>query len=241
MRWALPLAVGLHAAVLAALLAWPSATPPEPDEPPAMRVELAAVIGTGQDSSPAPAPEPPSEPQQALPEPEPPQELPPAPPAPQAAAPPPAPPLPPVPEDQALLPPPAPPAPPAPRAPPRPPAPRPAPPTTRPVLPAPPASEPPPAFTAALVPDREARAAHTPAVPYPDEARIRRQHGLVVVRIDIGADGMVTRVTLVQSSGVPVLDQSVLETVRRWRFDPAMRNGRPVPDAFLQRVTFRPN
>ena len=33
MRWALPLALGLHGAVLAALLAWPAATPPEPDEP----------------------------------------------------------------------------------------------------------------------------------------------------------------------------------------------------------------
>jgi protein TonB len=103
------------------------------------------------------------------------------------------------------------------------------------------ASEPPPAFTAALVPDREARAAYTPAVPYPPDARNRRQHGLVVVRIDIGADGLVTRVTLVQSSGVASLDQAVMETVQRWRFDPALRGGRPVPDAFLQRVTFRPN
>jgi protein TonB len=231
MRLALPLALGLHGAVLAALLAWPTATPPEPDEPPAMRVELAAVIGTGHDTAPAP--------QEARPEPEPPQE----PPPPQAAAPPPpppaeAPPLPPVPEEVAMPPPPA---PPAPRAPPRPPAPRPAPPTTRPVLPMPQASEPPPAFTAALVPDREARAAYTPAVPYPPDARNRRQHGLVVVRIDIGADGLVTRVTLVQSSGVASLDQAVMETVQRWRFDPALRGGRPVPDAFLQRVTFRPN
>ena len=65
MRLALPLALGLHGAVLAALLAWPTAIPPEPDEPPAMRVELAMVIGTGHDTAPAP--------QQALPEPEPPQ------------------------------------------------------------------------------------------------------------------------------------------------------------------------
>jgi protein TonB len=257
MRLALPMALVLHAAVLAAVLAWPPGTPLEPDEPPAMQVELAAVVGAGQGrvSVPesAPQPQPPQPPQVEAPPPQPPApEIPSEPP--RAAAPaPPLPPLPPVAEEPAMLAPPPPPPPPqvaqpAPRPPerkpppertaPRPPAPRQAPPTTRPVLPLPPAADAAPAFTAALVPDRVAQAAYTPAAPYPPEARNRGQQGLVVVRIDIGPDGHVTRVTLMQSSGVPALDRSVLETIPRWRFDPARRNGRPVADAILQRVVF---
>lgn len=99
-------------------------------------------------------------------------------------------------------------------------------------------SEAPPSFTAALVPDRVAIAAFTPAPPYPPEARARGQQGIVLVRVDIGADGRVIDVTLARSSGWPALDRAVLETLRTWRFDPARKAGRPMADAILQSVRF---
>lgn len=247
MKRAIAAAAALHAAIGGAALLLPRPAPPEPDEPAAMQIELAVDPGIGpQASLPAPAeamPEPPdpAPPERvAVPEPVPDPPAVAALPAPPPTPPPPTPPPPdamPVPE-AVPDPPPVAELPPAPR--PAPPRPR-APPVTRPML-APPSprapGEAPPAFTAALVPDRVAAAAFTPAPPYPPEARVRGQQGTVLVRVDIGADGRVTAVAVARSSGVEALDRAVLETVRTWRFDPARKGGRAVADAMLQSVRF---
>ncbi len=49
--------------------------------------------------------------------------------------------------------------------------------------------------------------------------------GLVVVRALVRSDGTVGQAKIAQS--VRGLDEAALEAVRRWRFEPAMRNGRP--------------
>ena len=59
-----------------------------------------------------------------------------------------------------------------------------------------------------------------PAPPYPLEARRLGQEGLVVLVVRIDPTGCPTRVELGQSSGFPLLDDSALKTVRRWRFRP---------------------
>lgn len=68
----------------------------------------------------------------------------------------------------------------------------------------------------------------TPAPRYPQEALRRGISGTVRVRVVVAADGSVDRLELAQASGNRYLDRAALEAVRRWRFQPATRNGQPV-------------
>jgi protein TonB len=69
---------------------------------------------------------------------------------------------------------------------------------------------------------------YSPDPTYPPAALARRLTGVVKVRAKVGADGRVASVALYRSSGVRSLDEAALEAVRRWRFDPAKRDGRAV-------------
>ena len=64
---------------------------------------------------------------------------------------------------------------------------------------------------------------------YPAEAAMKAQHGLVLVVIHVGANGLVTGVDVSERSGVAALDQAAVAAARRWRFHPAMKEGRTVP------------
>jgi periplasmic protein TonB len=64
---------------------------------------------------------------------------------------------------------------------------------------------------------------------YPTEAAIRGQHGTVMVVIHVSASGLATGVDVIESSGFGVLDQAAVTAVRKWRFRPAIKEGRPVP------------
>lgn len=52
--------------------------------------------------------------------------------------------------------------------------------------------------------------------------------GTVRVRVLVGENGRVQEVTIGKSSGEAALDESALEAVRHWRFEPAKRDGVPV-------------
>ena len=67
-----------------------------------------------------------------------------------------------------------------------------------------------------------------PAPPYPMKARQLSQEGVVTLVVRIDASGHPTSVDLEQSSGFPLLDDSALKTVRRWRFRPARIGGMTV-------------
>jgi protein TonB len=54
------------------------------------------------------------------------------------------------------------------------------------------------------------------------------QQGVVLLTVQVGADGHASDVTLSRSSGFPLLDQAALRTVRQWRFYPARAGGLPV-------------
>ena len=64
---------------------------------------------------------------------------------------------------------------------------------------------------------------------YPPEAETRGEHGTVVVMIHVSEDGLASSVDVAQTSGVAVLDRAAVEAVRKWRFRPALRQGRGVP------------
>jgi protein TonB len=63
---------------------------------------------------------------------------------------------------------------------------------------------------------------------YPPAALQQRIEGRVILRALISAQGSVVRVSVHQSSNVPGMDESALEAVRRWRFEPALRGDTPV-------------
>ena len=75
---------------------------------------------------------------------------------------------------------------------------------------------------------------------YPESARRRGIEGTVLLKMRITAQGRVEDVQVVRSAGYPELDESAIEAVRRWRFEPARRNGAPVAeDAVLLPVVFQ--
>jgi protein TonB len=67
-----------------------------------------------------------------------------------------------------------------------------------------------------------------PRPDYPEEAQRQHQEGVVLLNVEVGADGRASEVTVRQSSGFPLLDEAALEAVRRWRFEPARSGGLPV-------------
>jgi protein TonB len=66
---------------------------------------------------------------------------------------------------------------------------------------------------------------HNPKPPYPALSRRLGEHGIVVHRVLIGADGSPISAKLVQSSGFPRLDEAARAAVMRWRYVPGKRNG----------------
>ncbi len=63
---------------------------------------------------------------------------------------------------------------------------------------------------------------------YPRTARERGYEGDVLIAAEVRADGRIGAVRINRSSGYASLDDSALEAVRMWRFDPARRMGAAV-------------
>ncbi len=59
---------------------------------------------------------------------------------------------------------------------------------------------------------------------YPEELRRQQIGGTVLLRVTISAEGAAEAVTLAKTSGYKALDDSALEAVRTWRFEPARLN-----------------
>ncbi len=67
-----------------------------------------------------------------------------------------------------------------------------------------------------------------PAPDYPAAARRRNYQGTVLIDVLVDQGGRAAQVKIGQSSGYAMLDRSALESVRRWRFEPARRSGRAI-------------
>ena len=80
-----------------------------------------------------------------------------------------------------------------------------------------------------------------PAPRYPREALRRNVGGTVRVRVTVAIDGSVDRLELAESSGDRYLDREAMEAVRRWRFQPAVRDGQPVVAAVVVPISFNPS
>ena len=82
-----------------------------------------------------------------------------------------------------------------------------------------------PASAPILDADYKAAYLQNPKPPYPLLAFKMRVEGKVVVLAEVLADGKAGQVSLAQSSGNELLDQSALETVKNWKFTPARKDG----------------
>jgi len=83
-------------------------------------------------------------------------------------------------------------------------------------------------------------AGQTPAPRYPRRALRRGDRGTVLVRAEVGADGMPTSVNVARGSRSRELDRAAVEAVERWRFHPATADGRPVPGTVVVPIEFNP-
>lgn len=97
-----------------------------------------------------------------------------------------------------------------------------------------------PSAPAASVTRPEPIAGRTPAPRYPPQALRGGERGTVVVRADIGPDGVPTSVSIVSGSGSRLLDRAALDGVRRWRFHPAQANGQPTVGTVTVPIEFNP-
>jgi len=62
---------------------------------------------------------------------------------------------------------------------------------------------------------------------YPEIARARGYEGIVLVSAEILPTGRVEQAKIRKSSGYSILDQSALNAVKAWLFEPARKSGRP--------------
>ena len=73
---------------------------------------------------------------------------------------------------------------------------------------------------------------------YTDEARRAKIQGTVILHIEVDTRGQAQNITVRQSLGLG-LDERAIEAVRRWRFRPGYRDGKPWVTAAMVQVNFR--
>jgi len=75
--------------------------------------------------------------------------------------------------------------------------------------------------------------------PYPTDSLELGEEGVIALRLTVAADGRVTDVKTVRSSGSARLDMSTANWIKsRWRYYPATLNGQPVASTVTFKVTF---
>ena len=73
---------------------------------------------------------------------------------------------------------------------------------------------------------------------YPLSAREKGMEGWVDVTFLVNADGTVSEAAIVGAQPVGIFEQSALEAVRRWRYQPVMHDGAPVTQRARVRLRF---
>jgi TonB family protein len=82
------------------------------------------------------------------------------------------------------------------------------------------------------------RVLYDPDPDYSEEARQAKYQGTVVLWVVIGPDGRARDVRVQRALGMG-LDEKAVEAVRKWRFQPAMKDGQPVAVQVNVEVNFR--
>jgi TonB family protein len=82
------------------------------------------------------------------------------------------------------------------------------------------------------------RCEYCPDPEYSKEAKKKKVQGIVVLFVVVTIEGKATDISVAKSSGLG-LDEMAIEAVRKWRFKPAMKDGKPVAVKVPVEMTFR--
>ena len=82
------------------------------------------------------------------------------------------------------------------------------------------------------------RVLYQPDPEYTEEARKAKYQGVCVIWLIVGPDGHPRDVRVARTLGMG-LDQKAIEAVRQWKFEPAMKDGKPVAVQLNVEVNFR--
>ena len=81
------------------------------------------------------------------------------------------------------------------------------------------------------------RAVFSPAPDYSGQALNAKYEGTCILMIVVSAEGRATNIRVTSSLGMG-LDEKAIEAVKRWKFKPAMQDGKPVPVQLAVEVAF---
>src|SRR3954462_6706008 len=81
------------------------------------------------------------------------------------------------------------------------------------------------------------RVIYQPEPEFSEEARKAKFQGICTLALVVGADGRPSQIRVQSSLGMG-LDEKAIEAVRNWKFEPAMKDGHPVPVAIAVEVDF---
>lgn len=82
------------------------------------------------------------------------------------------------------------------------------------------------------------KAVYSPDPEYSEEARKAKYQGTCVLWLVVGPDGRPRDIRVSRTLGLG-LDEKAIEAVKTWRFEPAMKDGRPVAVQINVEVSFR--
>jgi len=82
------------------------------------------------------------------------------------------------------------------------------------------------------------KAIYSPDPEYSEEARKAKYQGTCVLWLIVGPDGRPRDIRVARTLGLG-LDEKAIEAVKNWRFDPAMKDGKPVAVPINVEVSFR--
>jgi periplasmic protein TonB len=83
----------------------------------------------------------------------------------------------------------------------------------------------------------EPKKTHNVAPTYPEMAKRARVQGTVILEATISPQGRVTDVKVLR--GIPMLDEAAMSAVRQWTYSPTLLNGSPVPVIMSVTVNFK--
>jgi TonB family protein len=79
---------------------------------------------------------------------------------------------------------------------------------------------------------------HCPDPEYSQEARNKKYEGVVVLMVVVTVEGKAKNIQVMKSPGMG-LDEKAIEAVRKWKFKPATKDGKPVDAQIPIEITFR--
>jgi len=87
--------------------------------------------------------------------------------------------------------------------------------------------------------DRNAALLNQPKPSYPPEAFRAREEGTVVVKAQVDELGNASDVEIIRRSGSRTLDRAAMNEVRKWKFNPAIKNGKTVASSVQVPVEYK--